>query len=71
MRAAAVSALANFGASVESLRPRVTTLLQRALSDNDDEVSVDRAEDQGEVRRGGGRCRHAATARVVRQTPMR
>lgn len=38
VRAAAVSALANFGAAVPSLRPRVTTLLRRALSDNDDEV---------------------------------
>lgn len=54
MRAAAVSALANFGASVESLRPRVTTLLQRALSDNDDEVRmrVLRVENWWEVKRG-------------------
>lgn len=34
-----MSSLASFGASVESLRPRVLTLLQRALTDNDDEVS--------------------------------
>ena len=38
VRAAAVSSLASFGAAVEGLRPRVLTLLQRALSDNDDEV---------------------------------
>ncbi|KAF5841268.1 hypothetical protein DUNSADRAFT_13722 [Dunaliella salina] len=38
VRAAAVSSLASFGAQVESLRPRVVTLLQRALLDNDDEV---------------------------------
>jgi hypothetical protein len=38
VRAAAVSSLASFGANVEFLRPRVVTLLQRALSDNDDEV---------------------------------
>ncbi len=38
VRAAAVSSLANFGAQVPALAPRVTTLLQRALLDNDDEV---------------------------------
>ncbi|GAX76799.1 hypothetical protein CEUSTIGMA_g4245.t1 [Chlamydomonas eustigma] len=38
VRAAAVSSLANFGAAVAGLRPRVITLLQRALADNDDEV---------------------------------
>lgn len=38
VRAAAVSALARFGAAVESLRPRVVVLLKRALFDNDDEV---------------------------------
>uniref|UniRef100_A0A061RA30 Coatomer subunit gamma n=1 Tax=Tetraselmis sp. GSL018 TaxID=582737 RepID=A0A061RA30_9CHLO len=38
VRAAAVSSLAKFGAEVESLRPRVMTLLRRALHDNDDEV---------------------------------
>jgi coatomer protein complex subunit gamma len=38
VRAAAVSSLAVFGASVESLTPRVVTLLKRALYDNDDEV---------------------------------
>lgn len=38
VRAAAVSSLAAFGAKVESLRPRVILLLQRALMDNDDEV---------------------------------
>lgn len=38
VRAAAVSALSSIGAHVEFLRPRVITLLQRALSDNDDEV---------------------------------
>mmetsp|Transcript_62 Transcript_62/g.100 ORF Transcript_62/g.100 Transcript_62/m.100 type:complete len:901 (-) Transcript_62:1459-4161(-) len=38
VRAAAVSSLANFGAQVPALRPRVITLLQRALLDNDDEV---------------------------------
>ena len=38
VRAAAVSSLAQFGADVDSLRPRVTTLIRRALHDNDDEV---------------------------------
>lgn len=38
VRAAAVSALANFGAQCEELRPRVDMLLRRALYDNDDEV---------------------------------
>lgn len=38
MRAAAVSSLAAFGAHCANLRPRVLTLLQRALFDNDDEV---------------------------------
>lgn len=38
VRAAAVSSLANFGAQVAGLRPRVLKLLQRALLDNDDEV---------------------------------
>lgn len=38
VRAAAVSSLAQFGADVEGLRPRVTTLIRRALHDNDDEV---------------------------------
>ncbi|KIY91625.1 Coatomer subunit gamma-2 [Monoraphidium neglectum] len=38
VRAAAVSALARFGAAVEGLRPRVVVLLRRALFDNDDEV---------------------------------
>ena len=38
VRAAAVSSLAMFGAHVPALRPRVSTLLRRALSDNDDEV---------------------------------
>ncbi|GIL83130.1 hypothetical protein Vretimale_11463 [Volvox reticuliferus] len=38
VRAAAVSALANFGAACEALRPRTIVLLRRALSDNDDEV---------------------------------
>ncbi len=38
VRAAAVSALANFGAACEALRPRIIVLLRRALSDNDDEV---------------------------------
>ncbi|KAG2436060.1 hypothetical protein HYH02_011571 [Chlamydomonas schloesseri] len=38
VRAAAVSALANFGAACEPLRPRIIVLLRRALSDNDDEV---------------------------------
>ncbi|PNH02526.1 Coatomer subunit gamma-2 [Tetrabaena socialis] len=38
VRAAAVSALANFGAACEPLRPRIVVLLRRALSDNDDEV---------------------------------
>lgn len=37
MRAAAVSALARFGAAVEDLRLRVIVLLKRALYDNDDE----------------------------------
>ena len=39
VRAAAVSSLAAFGAHCAHLRPRVLTLLQRALFDNDDEVS--------------------------------
>eukprot|EP00879_Flechtneria_rotunda_P030633 GHRR01033294.1.p1 GENE.GHRR01033294.1~~GHRR01033294.1.p1 ORF type:complete len:577 (+),score=217.98 GHRR01033294.1:1477-3207(+) len=38
VRAAAVSALANFGAQLPDLRDRVTMLLKRALYDNDDEV---------------------------------
>eukprot|EP00951_Prasinocladus_malaysianus_P004619 scaffold32534_cov33-Prasinocladus_malaysianus.AAC.2 len=38
VRAAAVSSLAQFGAECEALRPRVTTLIRRALHDNDDEV---------------------------------
>ncbi|KAG2486424.1 hypothetical protein HYH03_014871 [Edaphochlamys debaryana] len=38
VRAAAVSALANFGAACEPLRPRIIVLLRRALADNDDEV---------------------------------
>ncbi|KAL6759224.1 adaptin N terminal region-domain-containing protein [Haematococcus lacustris] len=38
VRAAAASSLANFGAQAPSLRPRIITLLQRALLDNDDEV---------------------------------
>lgn len=38
VRAAAVSSLANFGAQVEALRPRILVLLRRALYDNDDEV---------------------------------
>lgn len=38
VRAAAVSALANFGAKVPELCPRVVVLLKRALYDNDDEV---------------------------------
>ena len=39
VRAAAVSSLAQFGALVEDLRPRIQILLQRALHDNDDEVN--------------------------------
>ena len=38
VRASAVSALAKFGAVVESLRPRILILLRRCLYDNDDEV---------------------------------
>lgn len=38
VRAAAVSALANFGANVPELSQRVVVLLKRALFDNDDEV---------------------------------
>lgn len=38
VRAAAVSSLALFGASVDDLTPRITMLLKRALNDNDDEV---------------------------------
>jgi len=38
VRAAAVASLAQFGAQVEALRPRVMTLIRRALHDNDDEV---------------------------------
>jgi len=37
-RAAAVSALAKFGAKVEDLRPSVVMLLKRCLSDDDNEV---------------------------------
>jgi hypothetical protein len=40
VRAAAVSALARFGAQVPQLTPRVEVLLRRALYDNDDEVCV-------------------------------
>lgn len=38
VRASAVSALAKFGALVESLKPRILVLLRRCLYDNDDEV---------------------------------
>jgi coatomer subunit gamma len=38
IRAAAVSALAKFGANVPSLRPSLVTLLARCLEDDDDEV---------------------------------
>jgi coatomer protein complex subunit gamma len=38
VRAAAVSALASFGARVPELTGRVVVLLKRALYDNDDEV---------------------------------
>lgn len=38
VRAAAVSALANFGARCKGVRDRVVVLLKRALYDNDDEV---------------------------------
>lgn len=38
VRAAAVSSLASFGMTCDFLKPRVITLLQRALFDNDDEV---------------------------------
>ena len=38
VRAAAVSALAKFGAGCPALRPRVVVLLRRCLHDNDDEV---------------------------------
>lgn len=38
VRAAAVSSLAQFGALVAELRPRIQVLLKRALHDNDDEV---------------------------------
>eukprot|EP00899_Mesostigma_viride_P023430 jgi/Mesvir1/4271/Mv22231-RA.1 len=38
VRAAAVSALARFGAATEALRPRIVVLLRRCLHDNDDEV---------------------------------
>lgn len=39
VRAAAVSSLAKYGALVPELRPRISILLQRALHDNDDEVT--------------------------------
>lgn len=39
VRAAAVSSLAQFGALVAELRPRIQVLLKRALHDNDDEVA--------------------------------
>lgn len=38
VRAAAVTALAEFGAKVDELRPRIVALLRRALYDADDEV---------------------------------
>lgn len=38
VRAAAVSAISNFGGHCEELRPRVILLIKRALYDNDDEV---------------------------------
>lgn len=38
MRAAAVSSLAKFGASVDSLKEKIVVLLKRALYDNDDEA---------------------------------
>ncbi|KAL2650491.1 hypothetical protein R1flu_018619 [Riccia fluitans] len=38
VRASAVSALAKFGAAVESLQPRILVLIRRCLYDNDDEV---------------------------------
>lgn len=38
IRASAVCALAKFGMACEFLRPRIVTLLQRCLHDNDDEV---------------------------------
>ncbi|MCO5593640.1 hypothetical protein L7F22_047655 [Adiantum nelumboides] len=38
VRASAISALAKYGAFVESLKPRILVLLRRCLSDNDDEV---------------------------------
>lgn len=38
VRASAVSALAKFGALVDSLKPRILVLLKRCLYDNDDEV---------------------------------
>lgn len=41
VRAAAVSALASFGARVPELTGRVVVLLKRALYDNDDEVRRD------------------------------
>lgn len=40
MRAAAVSALAAFGAASPELQPRIVVLLRRALYDNDDEVRL-------------------------------
>ncbi len=38
VRAAAVSSLAKFGATVDSLKEKIVVLLKRALHDNDDEV---------------------------------
>ncbi|XP_071691790.1 coatomer subunit gamma-like [Rutidosis leptorrhynchoides] len=38
VRASAVSTLAKFGATVDSLKPRIFILLRRCLYDNDDEV---------------------------------
>ncbi|KAA0036605.1 coatomer subunit gamma [Cucumis melo var. makuwa] len=38
VRASAVSTLARFGVTVESLKPRIFVLLRRCLFDNDDEV---------------------------------
>ena len=60
VRAAAVSSLARFGALVPDLRPRIQTLLARALHDNDDEVRGRRLSKYQKARQSRRLCREAA-----------
>ncbi|BBM97369.1 coatomer subunit gamma [Marchantia polymorpha subsp. ruderalis] len=60
VRASAVSALAKFGAAVESLQPRILVLIRRCLYDNDDEVR-DRATLYLNYLNGGGNEAHSKT----------